>query len=550
MRAEVERALGNILDELGKESLDMLKQAYNLKDDNALRALMVKTAEDIIIPEEEELSIEFHDLFQARLEESFRCSSLAYFIVACMEGFDLNWHHLQWCQLVQKHKRLCVLSARNHGKSHLFSFAYPLWRMYRHRSRGEPFYNRNLNANSEEGMVITNESSLSMTFITKIIEEIENNPILKERLYPSNFNSPTRLWGKKGITCKNGARLLPFSAKGRIRGRHPNWLVLDDYLDDSSLYSPEQREKAIEAFSSAVLNTLQPKGQVIVVGTPFHKSDLYGDLRTRKAFKYYEYPAIYPTGQVLWPDRFSLNDLIALKEDKKDDPMSEVRFSREYLVRPVDSNQTIFPHYLIGKALKPEMDFIYNKGSGDYSKYEAVITGCDFAISSGIGADYTVYITVAKETEGRYRILHIYREKGVRYNEQITRLRDLFYDLEPDKIVMENNGFQESMAQAAEDEGLPIERHTTTASNKFSLAQGIPMVAALFEKGIIDIPHKEGESRRLAKILINELASFTWSQGKILSTAAHDDMVLALWIAVKALRDSEFAYNLSYVDTR
>ena len=301
------------------------------------------------------------------------------------------------------------------------------------RTKSVAFYDRSLNSNSEEGMIITSESSLSMSFVTKIIEEIESNPILKEKLYPSNLNNPTRLWGKKGITCKNGARLLPFSARGRIRGRHPNWLVLDDYLDDSSLYSPEQREKAIDVFSSAVLNTLQPHGQVIVVGTPFHKADLYGDLRNRNAFKYYEYPAIYPDGKVLWRNRFSLGDLMALKEDKKDDPMSEVRFSREYLVRPVDSNQTIFPHYLIARALKPNLDFVYNKMSDDYSQYEAVIIGCDFAISSNIGADYTVYCTVAKTTEGRYKVLHIYRDRGVRYDDQIKKLITLYDDIQPDK---------------------------------------------------------------------------------------------------------------------
>ena len=106
------------------------------------------------------------------------------------------------------------------------------------------------------------------------------------------------------------------------------------------------------------------------------------------------------------------------------------------------------------------------------------------------------------------------------------------------------------MAQMAEDAGLPIERHTTTASNKYSLAQGIPMVAALFEKGIIDIPHMEGDCRTLTNMLTNELASFTWAQGKILSTAAHDDIVLALWIAVKSLKDSELDFNLSFLDTR
>lgn len=523
--------------------------AFGVADEDAAFKELSKITNLLHVPKTKKVPIGYFELYKERLEETLRCSSFPYFITTVLEGFEMSWHHLQWCQIIHRYKKSCVLAARNHGKSYLFSFAYPLWRMYRHKGRFEPFYEQRLNMGSEEGIIITNEMSLSLHFLKKIIEEIEGNQILKAKLYPTNLNSPTRVWGKRGIACANGAKLLPFSALSRLRGRHPNWIVLDDFLDDSCLHSPEQREKFIEIFDSVVLNTLQPGGHILVVGTPFHKSDLYGSLRKRKTFHYFEYPAIYPDGKVLWSSRFSLDDLLAVKEDRKDDPMSEVRFSREFLVRPVDSNQTIFPHTIIQSALNPNIDFVHNKISGDYSRYEMVITGCDFAISSSFSADYTVFVTIAKDKDGRFTILHIYREKGVNYTGQIQKLIDINNNLEPDRIVLENNGFQEVMFQMAEDAELPVTRHTTT-SNKYSLAHGIPMVAALFEKGVISIPYKDGDCRATVNELVKELGSFSWAQGKIKSTALHDDMVLALWIAVKGCRDSTPNLQITYVDTK
>ena len=42
---------------------------------------------------------------------------------------------------------------------------------------------------------------------------------------------------------------------------------------------------------------LVPGGQAIVIGTPFHANDLYGDLKTKKGWFVIEYPAIFPDGR-------------------------------------------------------------------------------------------------------------------------------------------------------------------------------------------------------------------------------------------------------------
>jgi len=76
------------------------------------------------------------DKFTNSVEETLRCKSLNYFILTCLPDFILGWHNIEWGNLLQMYRLLTVLAARDHGKSYNFSFAYPLWQMYRYKGRG------------------------------------------------------------------------------------------------------------------------------------------------------------------------------------------------------------------------------------------------------------------------------------------------------------------------------------------------------------------------------------------------------------------------------
>ena len=144
-------------------------------------------------------------------------------------------------------------------------------------------------------MIITNEHSLARKFLAYIKEEIENNPPLREKLYPERSEN----WGAEEILAKNGASIQIKGSGSALRGRHPGWIVVDDFLDESSLYSKDQRDKSIDLFHSVIMNMILPGGQVIVVGTPFHENDLYADLKKKPGWRVFEYPAIYPNGRVI-----------------------------------------------------------------------------------------------------------------------------------------------------------------------------------------------------------------------------------------------------------
>jgi len=467
---------------------------------------------------------DYGDRVAKQFEEQLRIRSLNYFIMSVLPQFDLGVHNLEWGQFSLFYKRLCIEAARDHGKSFYWSFAYPLWKMYRYR-RNNPYLPTLENKLNKEGMIITDEHSLAKDFLKKIKEEVENNPILSERLYPDKADG----WGMEEINCKNGAILQIKGSSSGLRGRHPGWMVIDDLLNESQLYSKEQREKSISMFDSVIMNMIENEGQLIVVGTPFHEADLYAHLKQSKGWRVFEYPAINPDGTVLYPERHSFQSLL----DKRD-TIGSINFSREILVRPISSESSIFPYSMIKTCFDPTIKIVDNIMNFP-KKLAKVGVGIDFAISANVGADYTVYTVLGVDERGIYYLLHMFREKGMTYNQQLAKLQQLKRAFNPDIIMAENNGFQQVILDLAKDMGINVVPHTTT-TNKYDLRTGLPGMSVVFEQMRIRLPMADERSKGVVDTFVQEATGVTWSdKGKLENTTTHDDCVMSLWIAIKSL---------------
>ena len=56
-----------------------------------------------------DMSIDFRPRYEENLsavvEDTLRCANLTYFITSVIPDFQLSWHHLEWGELVQQHKK-------------------------------------------------------------------------------------------------------------------------------------------------------------------------------------------------------------------------------------------------------------------------------------------------------------------------------------------------------------------------------------------------------------------------------------------------------------
>lgn len=460
------------------------------------------------------------------IEEILRCNNITYFITSVMPDFQMSWHHLEWGDLVHHHNKLCIEAARDHGKSYYFSNAYAIWQLYRYSPpKVQQFSKRPSKSNSNRGFLFSFSLQQAVDLIEILKGTIEGNDTLRERLMPANTKEGA--WASTNIVCKNGARLTGKGFGSSVRGAHPYWIIVDDGLKDNVIYSQLQRQKSIDYFHSVIMNMLVPGGQIIVVGTPFHANDLYGDLKTKKGWFVIEYPAIFPDGRILWPQRWSFRDLL----DKKN-TQGNIIFSRENLCRPIVSDSSIFPLSILKRGLVRMENYTLVSSRDDFPiRFAKVVTGCDFSISANVGADYFCFSTFGIDEDNGMWLLNMKLGKGKTYDEQLQILKGVNVRFRPDVMVFESNVFQQIFTEGATKYGMPVVPHNTGAE-KNDLSKGWMQISVLFERGLMHIPYGDKYSQDIKDIIFEQLGSVAFTdKGGLESVGSNDDCCSSMWLA-------------------
>ena len=469
-------------------------------------------------------------------------SNLAFYASEVLRGppeyggsFLLGPHHARWADIANTEDRALLLAARDHGKSHFWCFAYPLW-MADRRAPGR------------EGFIFSATRDQARKHLAKIREEIlgggENggpNPKL-QHLLPFKKDSADQL------KFANNSRIVARGFGSKVRGGHPWWLVGDDMGNDEWIYSETVRDKAVDYFLSAIRPMVVPGGQLIVVGTPFHAQDLYAYLERTGVYRVVKDPAYNAKQQPLWPARYSVEHL----ERTRKELGNALRFSREYLCQPISDEASLFPSYLFDA---PGIKQPYPLGlpGHEWSRRGAsVYAGVDLALSASAGADFFCYFAMAVMPNGDRYIVDIVRRKGLGFQAQLDMIINLSKKYDVGLVFCEANQYQRVVTDEVKRKSdVPIKafyttgRRKVTAQNlgmsqtysaaKSAFDQGVPSLRMLFENGKIKIPWAP-QTREEVQNWIGEMQAFGWADGKLQGVGAHDDTVLSMWIADHACR--------------
>jgi hypothetical protein len=438
--------------------------------------------------------------------------------------FLIGDHHLEWDELIVKHKRLCILAARNHGKTFYVDFAYPIWKI--------------INNPRQSGFIFSSTQDQAERILGDIKEEIESNPKL-QWLVPKVKEK----WGSRLIRCSNGHRIYARGFGTKVRGAHPAWIVVDDGLTDETQYSEMVRRKQKDYFYAAITNMINPGGQILVIGTPLHSDDLYADLKKNPEYHYCEYPAESNPGQpdnkALWSARFSLEDLARIKRE-----IGIIMYTREFLCCPTSDEMSLFPLHLFQGTDIEQFNLVLGMPL-DFWKEAGIQTymGVDFAMSSNVAADYTVIWVIGIDSNQNRWIIEMERAHGLPYQQQLSLINTLGRKYEPALIHVEDNQMQRIFGdELIRTSDLPIAKFTTGVQRN-SLDKGVPSLRVLLENGKIKIPRGNAETIEKMDIWINEMRGFTWLEGKLTTVGAHDDTVMSFWITDQAIRKGGFEFS-------
>lgn len=533
-----------ILKSLPPKAVQELLSGY----ENDLEKLLISMKEQVSIVTNMDRTIDIEKLeYLSNVEQSMDLSlrklSYNYFKTTMLPSFRQGWRNLEWGNLFQLYPYNGLLASRGSGKSFEGCFAFTIWRLYSY-DRPTTFIRDSIdNTNRQETCIITNNETLGKKHIARIISEFEQNDLLREKINP---NGKAKL-AATSITTETGSILHLRTKDSMIRGLHVGAIICDDLPDESSLYSQDQREKLHEVFYGSITPCVEPYGYLCVLGTPYSPADIYGDLKKDARFRVFEYPAIFPDGQLLAPDRLTFKKLT---EERLS--LGTMVFNREYLVVPIADTATIFPYEYLKRSIRGMENISFANDIESFPiKLVRVVMGCDFAISGNVGADYTVYTVWGIDASGLIYLIALFRMQGASHDLQVNKILEWNARFKPNKIICEANGFQRILAGMAKERGLVnIEEFTTTEGNKKDLHLGLPSLSALFEGARLRVPYGNDDTRKLVDIMFGEFNSiaFNSKKGTLESASGHDDICMSSFMAIQDLRENKSVAIIDYMD--
>lgn len=425
-------------------------------------------------------------------------------------GLTIKPFHQEWLNLYMNNQFVNVIAPTGHGKTLLFGVGIPTWLAY--------------NLKNQEILIISNTLEQSTGILTMIREMITENELLHELIPEKHL---TR-WSKTEIHTPTGCKIYckPYSAN--IRSYHVNYLLSDEHAQyrDHSIF-----------FKWVMTRVTAKKGKLVGISTPITEVDLPHKLLKNPQFVSRVYTAYEDEAHTIpiFPELYTAQRLLDIKE-----AIGSLAFDREYLCDTKTVEDALYPPNMVVDCWNEKLGFQLSEG-----KY--IYIGCDFAIAAGTTADYSVF-TVVENIGRQTYIRRIERPKrGTPIDLQKKRLVELNKIFKPRAIMLDVSSMGESFYQGLRQEGLPVKacdfspkQRNDYLINLRSYIEGKrDSEGKLLERRLV-IPRDFNDEKcvTMTDELFKELTSFVITQTPsglttYKSTAAHDDMVMSLALAIK-----------------
>jgi len=490
------------------------------------------------------------------------------------DAHAMLWHEPMEAADGENRDRVAAAYAapRAHGKSTTLVIGLALWVIHEWQRmphfRGRPPF-----------IIITGDTAgNSVERVKDIRDQLEMNQLLHQDygdLTPASRppqgkrKRSTQTWTDHDFTTTTGVRVMAAHSHGSVRGHvkagiRPNLILVDDLENDDLVITKLQRDKLEKWILKALIGTGGKAGKclTIVIGTILHADSVLSRLLDERNFTSWikrRYAALYNEGGLpdvdgtvpLWPEEWTLE---ALREQMR--LVGPVAFAQEYLNLPYDDETSPFRHEWLTAAMNrgcgrgfaygpmPRIPFGTVVSSWNPEEiarmappgalYQVVMTAWDLAFvddehkARERDSDYTVGITLGLRYDDKIDVIRLYRKRGMTpldICERVTTEHDL---IRPDFVVVENNAGGRLIEWGLKrDAKLPIVGFTTD-SKKHNAYEGIPGLALLFQLGHISFCWASEEEKRKLDTLVGELHG--------IGAEAHDDTVMALWIALTKIR--------------
>lgn len=221
-----------------------------------------------------------------------------------------------------------VMAFRGSGKSTVLNLSNTIWSI--------------LGKHQKKFVLIISKSRVqSQAHFENIKSELEDNELLKQDLGP--FRSSSTEWGSHSIELPlYGAKIMCIKSLQNIRGlkyksKRPDLIICDDMEDIVTVQDSDRNILLYQWFLNEVMNIGDEKTHIIVLGNLLNQYSLMIKLKRliihdKLDGKYYAYPLLDNQNRILWPQRYSVADVLKIYNSMPSEKIQGLylMFDRDY----------------------------------------------------------------------------------------------------------------------------------------------------------------------------------------------------------------------------
>lgn len=343
-------------------------------------------------------------------------------------------------------------------------------------------------------MIGSKTQTQASAFLKEIRTHFEQNVNLI-RIFGDWKKSRDNVWNDKEFTVnrrtviKKEATVSALGASGAVVSKHFDIIIGDDLVGFENARTEAQRKVLKEWFYSSLYPTLEPDGEIHILGTRYSPMDLYEDLIKSKNYKINVQQAItVKDGQEysLWESKFSLEKLRSIREEA-----GLIIFNMQYQNNTELAKGKIFKYKYFKHFEEYEVDYDLNRVRVKVLDSQGVpywipvriYMGADLAISEDETSnnDYFVVTVIGVDKNKNVYVLDYLKER-LTFNAQLNAILDYGKNKFPmvERIGVETVQYQKSLAQEIRRLSLLPVVNIQTSKDKVTRAM---RRSALFENG-------------------------------------------------------------------
>ena len=508
------------------------KRAYN-KSATLLPSLDIKDLEALlkVVPtlshkEQQDILNDLED-YEILLSKEKAKTNFLDFVNKMWPDFVMGRHHKIMAEAFERvargeSKRLIINMPPRHTKSEFASYLLPAWFLGQFPHK--------------KVIQTSHTAELAVGFGRKV-RNLVNQAEYKDVFPQTALQADSKAAGRWNTS--KGGDYFAIGVGGAVTGKGADLLIIDDPHSEQEATlaetSPDIYDKTYEWYTSGPRQRLQPGGAIIIVMTRWSKRDLTGQVirssmqRDGEEWEIIEFPAIMPSGNAVWPEFWSLEELSNLRNE-----LPHSKWMAQYQQEPTSEASAIVKRDWWREwegERPPPCDFILMSWDTAFEKnnradYSACTVWGVFYQAADHPDEYESVEEVdrVKQSLGTPQA-NIILLNAVRDRLEFPELKRLvleeYKEWEPDSIIIEKKASGAPLIYELRSMGVPVQEFTPTRGN--DKISRLNAVSDIFASGRVWYP-----PTRWAEEVIEEVASFPAGE--------HDDYVDSTSMALMRFR--------------